>query len=175
MKIYIIGPSGAGKSHIASGLSAHFNIPLIEIDDIWLSHGGLSLYFTPEDKFTDKKLLLRENISQDVEREMLRPEWVIVGNYKAVRNKLINAADTIVLVDITVARNIRSLLGREITGKNRKRGYSFKNFLFHFPKAILENSRDRDKLRNAVESHHEKLVIIHNHAEADRYIRSLKH
>jgi adenylate kinase family enzyme len=104
-RISIIGTCGAGKTTLAQALSARLGIPRVELDALYHGPGWTE---TPRDLF-------RERVSQAVSG----PEWVVDGNYSAVRDLVWARADTVVWLDypfpVTFSRVTRRTLRRLLT------------------------------------------------------------
>jgi adenylate kinase family enzyme len=102
-RIYIIGPSCSGKTTLGTRLAERFNLPHIEIDSINWQPGWQPL---PDMK-------LRERIRSILASTL---EWVVDGNYSAVRDMLWQAADTIIWLDFplwfVMGRLFRRTVGR---------------------------------------------------------------
>ena len=85
-RIYIIGLSGCGKTTLGRQLAQRFGLQHIEIDALNWGPGWRAL---PRDVLQEKVRVVTTSAQ----------EWVIDGNYSAVREMLWQAADTIVWLD----------------------------------------------------------------------------
>ena len=85
-KIAIIGSPGAGKSTLAYQLGESLNIEIIYLDR----------YFWQSD-WREKPRDARIEILQDLVR---REQWIIEGTYLGASEPRLNAADTIIFLDI---------------------------------------------------------------------------
>lgn len=85
-KIAIIGSGGAGKSTLARQLNKKTGIEVYHLDAIYWKPNW---FLTPRDKQIEiqKKLVEKES-------------WIIDGNYGATLDLRLNAADTIIFLDI---------------------------------------------------------------------------
>jgi adenylate kinase family enzyme len=85
-KIMLIGSSGAGKSTLARQLGAILDIEVIHLDTLFWHPGWIE---TPRPAWS----ALQQHL---VERE----RWIIDGNYSGTMNLRLQAADTIILLDL---------------------------------------------------------------------------
>ncbi len=86
-KIVILGSSGAGKSTLARELSRMLNIKVYHLDRLFWQRGW-------KGKTRDTRI----DIIQDLVREQ---QWIIDGNYLSASELHLNAADTIIFLDIS--------------------------------------------------------------------------
>ena len=71
-KIYIIGPAGSGKSTLAYKLGKKYNLPILDLDNIFWK-----VKYTKENTFQQKQLLLKEFIDNNQDTG-----WIIEGANK---------------------------------------------------------------------------------------------
>lgn len=84
-KVIVIGCPGAGNSVFSRELAQRTGLPLIALDFIY--HQGVW------DK--DRK---KEQWGERVAELVIRPEWIIDGDYKSTLEMRIRAADTVILI-----------------------------------------------------------------------------
>src|SRR2546421_9380760 len=85
-KVVIIGSAGAGKSNIARKLGSKLNIKVVHLDRVFWQRG-----------WKEKPRGTRIDILQDLVREK---RWIIEGTYLSSSQARLNAADTIIFLDI---------------------------------------------------------------------------
>jgi adenylate kinase family enzyme len=85
-KVVIIGSGGAGKSTFSRKLGEVTGLPVIHLD---------KLYWRPNWKQTP-----RDEWIPIVAREIAKPEWIIDGNFGNTRVMRMQAADTIIMLDL---------------------------------------------------------------------------
>lgn len=100
-RISIIGTSGAGKTTVASRVAQKLGIAHIELDA--LRHGP-NWTEMPDDE-------LRRRVSECI----ASPNWVIDGNYSAVRELVWQRVTTVVWVDPPHWRIMTQVIGRSIS------------------------------------------------------------
>ena len=99
-RIAIIGTSCSGKSTLASVVSKKLGIPHVELDEL---HWMPNWRERPDDEF-----------SSLVVSEVAKPEWVIDGNYGAVRNIIWPAAKIIIWLDYSFSRVLFRAIKRSV-------------------------------------------------------------
>lgn len=85
-RIAIIGSSGSGKSTLARQLGTALHLPVIHLDKHFWHPGWLG---TPEAEWIAK-----------VEEMVQHEQWIIDGNYRSTLNIRLQAADTIIFLDM---------------------------------------------------------------------------
>ena len=85
-RILILGSSGSGKSTLARRLGATLELPVIHLDRHYWQPGWVP---TPEMEWV-------ETVNQIIQR----PQWIIDGNYRSTLDIRLQAADTIVFLDL---------------------------------------------------------------------------
>ena len=117
-RVVILGTSGSGKTTLARELAARLNVPHIELD---------ALHWEP-----DWVEATTETMRQRVRRAIAdAPDgWAVCGNYRAVKDEIWPAADTIVWLDYPMSLVFRRVLlrtlrrwwdGTELWSGNRER------------------------------------------------------
>src|SRR5262245_50276342 len=84
-KVVVVGNSGSGKSTLARALASRLGVAYIELDALHHGPGWTR----------------RPTFVADVDAATLGSEWVVDGNYAAVRELLWSRADTIVWLDLS--------------------------------------------------------------------------
>jgi adenylate kinase family enzyme len=105
MKVHMIGPSGAGKTTLARDLSERLGVPVYPLDPIAFTDTRWTIR-----PLSDKMAAVREILQQ--------PGWVAEGGHVGWTEPLLDAADIIIWLDIsvltTVRRRTRGLNGRQL-------------------------------------------------------------
>ena len=106
-RVHVVGTSGSGKTTVAGAIADKLGIRHIELDAIYWQPGWTEL---PEEEFNQR---VREATEEG--------DWIIDGNYRAVRELIWRRVDTIVWLDIQflpvflriVWRTIRRIITQE--------------------------------------------------------------
>lgn len=106
-KIVLIGSGGSGKSTLAKKLGEILSIEVHHLDAIFWKPGWIS---TPKEK---QKAVQEELISHD--------SWIIDGNYGGTIDIRLQAADTIIFIDLSRWICIIRVLKRRFQYHNKKR------------------------------------------------------
>lgn len=106
-KILIIGCGGAGKSTLACIMGEKFNLPVVHLDKLhWLPNW----IERPTEQF-DKLLL----------NELLKPQWIIDGNFNSSLDLRLKYADLCIFLDYDTDLCLKSVQERveKYKGKTR--------------------------------------------------------
>jgi len=105
MKVHVIGPSGAGKTTLARELGEQLNLPAYPLDPIAFTDTHWTIR-----PLTDKLLAVRDILEQ--------PGWVVEGGHVGWTEPLLDAADVIIWLDVslltTIRRRTRGLTSRQL-------------------------------------------------------------
>jgi len=85
-RIVVIGSSGAGKSTIARELGTKLNLPVIHLDKFYWHPGWVG---TPEEVW--------QNMVSDM---VMEEQWIMDGNYRNTLDIRLQAADTVLFLDL---------------------------------------------------------------------------
>ena len=120
-KIVIVGSSGAGKSTLARELASVLNMKVIHLDRLFWKRGW-------EEKNGHERLEILEKLLGE-------KQWIIEGNYLRFAEFHVNAADTIIFLDISPLLCFKRILKRHRENHER------------FRRDIPEGSTDKISLR----------------------------
>lgn len=171
-RIVVVGTSGSGKTTLAKQLSSTLGIEHIELDAInWKANWVQASH----DEFVERAT---EATSGD--------EWVVDGNYGAVRDPLWQRADLVLWIDLPISLILRQLASRAF------RRYVTKETLWHGNREILWEHFlpwDRSLFWWALKTHRRrkrqfeamladqaigsKMMRFRNHFEARKFVDSL--
>jgi len=152
-KIVIIGSGGSGKSTLASKLGDILSIEVHHLDAIFWKPGWIS---TPKD---EQKAVQQELIGHD--------SWIIDGNYGGTIDIRLQAADTIIFVDLSKWICIIRVLKRRFQYRNKKRSdmaegceervsVEFLKWVWEYP--AKQKPKILEKLRRL--SNEKKIIIL---------------
>lgn len=106
-RVLVIGPGGAGKTTVAVALAELRGLPLVHLDALYWRTGWQA---SPADEW-----------ERVVDTAIAAPRWVMDGNYGGTLRKRVQAADTIVFLDLPRIICILRVLRRRLAYAGRSR------------------------------------------------------
>jgi len=162
-KIVILGSSGAGKSTLAKELGPILKIKkVIHLDRLFWQRGW-------KGKTRDTRI----DIMQALVREK---QWIIEGNYLNASEFHLNAADTIIFLDISPLCCLWNLMKRhrEYRGCSRRdipEGCTDKLTLFLMLKVLIFPLQDRRTIKQKLRNSDSKQIIwLHSGKEVNDFL-----
>lgn len=164
-KVAIIGSGGAGKSTLARQLSEKIGIPVYHLDAIlWKPNWVMT-------SKTEQRMIQNELIT--------RESWIIDGNYGSTLDIRLNAADTIIYLDLPRTVCLYRAIKRRFQYRNRTRpdmavdckeklDMEFLKWIWNYPKvkrpAILAMLKELSNEKN--------VIILSSRKEIKRFIEN---
>lgn len=164
-RIAIIGNSGAGKSHLARALAQRLHLPVIDLDDIfWLDRS-----------YTAKRSGQEIRAALDGIREQDR--WIVEGVYGSMVERLLDRADTLIWLALSVSDCSQSLLEREAAQCPAPTPTQAKSFASLMAYATTYDQRTDDISRaghqRLLEGFAGRKLVLRNRAEVDASIQGV--
>jgi len=110
-RVTIVGCGGSGKSYVARELGRLLDLPVIHMDAVYFDDRWNPL---PMERF------------ETVQRELVAaPRWVVDGNYNSTLQVRLEAADTVVFMDLPTLVCLWGILSRQLRhgrGQNDQNG-----------------------------------------------------
>ena len=106
-RVLIIGCGGAGKSTLARQLGEKTGLPVVHLDRLFWKPGWVE---TPKAEFDT---ILRQ--------EMVKPRWIMDGNFHRTLSKRIQHCDTVIYLDFNRFTCLMGVIKRIITTYGRIR------------------------------------------------------
>ena len=169
-KIAVIGYSGSGKSTLSEFLLRRFGVPALHLDTVHFLPGWV------ERSRDEELVIVREFLDKNSENG-----WVIDGNYSDLEHgRRMDEADLIIFMDFNrISCFIRARKrARLFKGKARPsmtEGCEEK-FDREFRRWILwdgRNKKRRKRFEDIVEKYSEKIVVIKNQRQLDKFIMGI--
>lgn len=174
-RILVIGNSGSGKTTLAAAVSRRTGVPHIELDSIFHQSGWTPL---PTDEF-------RARVSELTSGD----EWVVCGNYTAVRDILWERADTVIAFDLprrvvmwrVTRRTLSRLLRRKVLWNGNRE--TLRNILaFHDPERSIirwawsshpSKHAEVEQVTNDPQWSDKTFVVVRDNRDAQRAVEGL--
>lgn len=164
MRIHIIGGSGTGKTYLAKRLSAKFNIPHFDLDDLFWDNAS-SQYGV---KMPVEK---RNKMLNDILRKR---DWIIEGVYYDWLDESFKEADTIILLDIP-----KSVYRFRIIRRFLKRKFEVERAKQETITSLINLLKWTDKFQNKnlpqiyakLNNYAEKTLVLHSKRDVKYYIQ----
>jgi adenylate kinase family enzyme len=163
-RIAIMGCGGSGKSRLARSLGAALGIEPVHLD---------GLYYD-----TDWKPLDKEKFA-DLQRGLVAaPRWIIDGNYASSLPIRLQAADTVIFLDLPGQACLWGIIQRRLRhggGQHQAIGV-YDRITWNFIRYILGYRRTMAPRVRALIAEHAgdaHVVILHNRRGARRYLAAL--
>lgn len=161
MKVHIIGCSGSGKTYLANLLSAKYNIPHFDLDDIQWDQNAA--------EYGTKMPVEKRNIL--LQQILLKQDWIMEGVYYAWVQQCFQDADRIYVLDMPkylyksriLKRSVKRLLGLE---KGKKETFKSISDLLKWTDTFQkENLKE---IKQILEQHKTKVVWITSKKELSK-------
>lgn len=166
-KIAVVGSGGAGKSTLSRKLSGILNIPVYHLD-IYFWKPGWQMNDSVSWNDINDKLINYEN-------------WIIDGNFKSTMAKRLDAADTIIFLDIHRIICLLNAWKRYFQYRKKRRPDlaegCYEKIDFDYYKWIWGyGKRSRDYTKECIDIYgkNKNLIILRNKKEIEIFIQKLK-
>jgi adenylate kinase family enzyme len=166
-KIVLVGSSGSGKSTLARQLGEMLSIDVYHLDAIFWKPGWIA---TPKD---EQKAVQEELVNRD--------SWIIDGNYGGTMTIRLEAADTIIFVDLSKWICIFRVLKRRFQYRNIKRtdmaegceeriNFKFLRWVWDYP--TKQKPKIVDNLRRL--SKEKKVIVLRSRSDVREFLASVE-
>jgi adenylate kinase family enzyme len=166
-KIVLVGSGGSGKSTLARQLGEILSIDVYHLDAIFWKPGWIA---TPKD---EQKAVQEELVNRD--------SWIIDGNYGGTMTIRLEAADTIIFVDLSKWICIFRVLKRRFQYRNIKRtdmaegceeriNFKFLRWVWDYP--TKQKPKIVDNLRRL--SKEKKVIVLRSRSDVREFLASVE-
>ena len=165
-RVAIIGSGGAGKSTLARQLGPILNIPATHLDAVYWQEGWVE---SPKD---DWNQTMRDLVDQET--------WILDGNYGGTIDVRLEAADTIIFLDLPRLICVKRIIQRRIQYHNRTRpdmgpncnerlNWVFLKWIWTYP------AQRRPGILSKLHGYQERkqVVILRTPAEVKRFLNNV--
>ena len=159
-RIVIIGCPGAGKSTFARKLAAKTGLPLYYLDMIW--HRA------------DRTVIGREEFDRQLDKLVIKDEWIIDGNYARPLPMRLAHCDTVFFFDLPLdvcIKGAKSRLGNErvdMPWVDNELEPEFLQWIIDFPRDVIP------EIEHHLRDFYNTVIRFHSREEADEFIESFK-
>lgn len=161
-RIAIVGCGGSGKSHLARALAAELGVRPTHLDTVYYDQDWTPL---PIERFAE---LQRELVAA--------PRWVIDGNYASSLPIRLDAADTVIFLDLPATACLLGVVQRRLKhggGQHDAIGvydritWGFVRYIWNYRRTM------RPRVRRLIAGHagHAHLIVLRSRRTASRYRR----
>lgn len=160
-RIAIIGCGGSGKSHLARSLGTALGVSPVHLDTVYYDKEWNPL---PKDQFA---ALQRDLVTA--------PRWVIDGNYASSLPIRLQAADTVIFLDLPALTCLRGIVQRRLRhggGQHDAIGV-YDRITWGFVRYIVGYRRSMaPRVRSLIAEHagHADVVVLRSRRAARRYL-----
>lgn len=161
----IIGCCGSGKTTLAKKLSNKLNLPLIHLDKLnW------------RDNWQN---ISKEEFDDLLWAEVIKPTWIIDGNYERTIPLRLKYCDTVIYMDYSRISCLYGVIKRVVMGYGKSRpdmgGYCPERFDFDFIKFVWNfNKNNRKRYYDILSSKEDiQVIILRNRRQAAHFLQGL--
>lgn len=158
----IIGCCGSGKTTLAKKLSNKLNLPLIHLDKLnWRDNW---------------KNISKEEFDELLWAEVVKPTWIIDGNYERTIPLRLKYCDTVIYMDYSRISCLYGVIKRVVMGYGKSRpdmgGYCPERFDFDFIKFVSNfNKNNRKRYYDILSSKEDiQVIILRNRRQAAHFL-----
>lgn len=164
-RVLVIGCPAAGKSTFSAALGERTKLPVVHLDRIYWRAGWVNV--------------TNEEFDTLLERELIKPRYIIDGNYDRTLERRLEFCDTVIYLDYSRALCFSSAIARYLRNIGKTRpdmpkgcpeglDLEFLRYIWRFNK----NHRKRYYELFSALSHIE-VVILKNRRAARRFLKSI--
>lgn len=164
-RIVIVGCGGSGKTHLAKQLATELNLPLTHLDGIYYD--------------ADWNPLSAEEFAARQRQLVARPRWTIEGNYASTLPIRLEAADTVIFLDLPALTCLLGIAQRRLRyrgGQHADHGV-YDRITLDFIRYIWGyRSTMQPRMRHLFAEHgaQTRLITLTSRRAVKRYLRALR-
>lgn len=160
----IIGCGGSGKSHLARSLGIKLGIAPVHLDACYYDQAWKPL---DQDAFSG---LQRELVAA--------PRWIVDGNYASTLPIRLQAADTVIFLDLPGWTCLLGVLQRHVRngGGQQQANGEYNRITWSFARYIIGyRNKMAPRVRSLIDEHagHAQVVILRSRRAARRYLATV--
>jgi adenylate kinase family enzyme len=164
-RIAVIGCGGSGKTRLANQVAAILDLPLTHLDGIYYDADWHEL---PQGQFADRQREL-----------VIRPRWLIEGNYASTLPIRLAAADTVIFLDLPAITCLLGILQRrwQWRGGQHTNDGVFDQITVSFVRYIWgyrQTMRPKVERLTAEHGGHARLITLTSRHQSTEFVRALR-
>ena len=164
-RVVIIGCGGAGKSTLARQLGEKTGLPVVHLDKLFWHPGWVES--------------TKEEMDRKIEEAMVKPQWIIDGNYNRTLPRRLELCDTVIYLDFSRLACILGVIKRVLTtygtvrpdmgeGCPERFDWGFLQWIWKF------NQKHRKKyLDMLLEQKDKQVFILKNRREVHKFLEQI--
>lgn len=167
-RILIIGNAGSGKSTFSKKLAQKLGLPLVHLDRIYWKGNW--------------EHLSREEFDEALQAELIKPQWIIDGNFNRTFPHRLAYCDTVFFFDLPAISCFWGITKRIFQNYGKTRADMGGNCPEYFDKQKISlykgvlnfnKTRRRDYYKLLEQAAGVRVVIFRSRKQADRYLEEL--
>lgn len=164
-KVLVIGCPGSGKTTLSIKLADKLALPLVHLDTLFWRD--------------NRKQTSRDEFDELLMKELVKPRWIIDGNFSRTIPTRLKYCDTIIYLDFPRLVCLRSVLKRCLVSYGKSRpdmgGNCPEKVDFTFLKSVWQfNRTQRNKTYSLLKEQHDtKIIILHSRKQVKEFLRSI--
>lgn len=160
-RVAVVGCCGSGKSYVSRELARLLDAPLTHLDAVYYDAGWNPL---PMDTFDARQ---RELVAA--------PRWVIDGNYNTTLHVRLEAADTVVFMDMPTAACLWGLVSRQLRyGRGQKGDGVYNRITWGVLRYVIgyrRNMRPRVQAKITRYADRAQVIMLGSRRQTRRFLR----
>ena len=163
-RIIIIGCGGAGKSTLARQLGEKTGLPVVHLDQLFWHPGWVES--------------AKDEIDEKIMAAMVKPQWIIDGNYNRTLSKRLDYCDTVIYLDFSRFTCLTGVLKRVMSSYGTVRPDMPEGCPERFDWEFLQwvwkfNGKHRKRYYELLQQTDKQVYILKNRRQIKRFLEQI--